>query len=64
MSLKGNLFYNRASDCIVALAQDNKQEKFLKPALTACVVMIRNIRYKWKFILFLYLLYFIYFYIL
>lgn len=48
MSLKGNLFYNRASDNVVGLAQNTKGEQFFKPALTACVVMVRGICYKWK----------------
>lgn len=48
MSIKGHLFYDRANDCIIGLAQNEKQENIFKPALSPCVLMLRGIYSKWK----------------
>lgn len=48
MSIKANLFYERNQDSIIGLAIGHKGEKIFKPALTACVLMLRGLYCKWK----------------
>lgn len=48
MSIKANLFYDRTTDSVVGLAENEKNEKIFKPALSACLLMLRGIYSRWK----------------
>lgn len=48
MSIKANLFYNRVTDSIIGLEQNEQNVKVFKPALHVCVLMLRGIYLKWK----------------
>lgn len=47
INIKANLFYNRATDGIVALAKNEEGIKVFKPALDSCV-LLKCLRVKWK----------------
>lgn len=48
MSIKANLFYNRVSDSMVGLAENEQGMRVLKPALHSCVLMLRGLSARWK----------------
>lgn len=49
MAIKANLFYDRASDCVVGLAQNESNNMLIfKPALSACTLLLRGLYSRWK----------------
>lgn len=47
MSIKANLFYNASKDIVTGL-EDIGGERSFKPALTATVVMVKDLTINWK----------------
>lgn len=48
MYIKANLFYDRSSDSIIGLAENEEGVRFFKPALNVSVLMLRGLFSKWK----------------